>query len=209
MEKGFLEMKTKVIATIIVVLVLGFAGISDADIVELDLFSIGCPTEFDWDSSYWQEDFDLGVEFVDIDSVYIDWSGEITAGLAVLDDNPDEPFPLDVAISAYLDIPIDAGTSVWGGGGTYPEPEPFDCQSDFELFGLGTWSGLLDGQATIWLYYEGLIIIGGRYIESGSIVLDRATLRVEGVIVPEPATMWFLVIGGIWMTRKLQRNKLN
>jgi len=110
-------MKTKVIATVILVLVLGFAGISDADIVELDLFSIGCPTEFNWDNQYWQADFELGVEFFEIDNVYMDWSGEITAGFATDPTKPvPQPFPLDVGIGAYLGSnPWPRLVSVWGG----------------------------------------------------------------------------------------------
>ena len=99
---------------IIVIMVLGLAGPSEATIVELDLLSLGCPTEFSHDSPLWQKDFDLGVKFIEITNVYMDWSGGITAGLAIDYDYPNEPFPLDVAISAYLDMPIDAGTSVWG-----------------------------------------------------------------------------------------------
>ena len=201
-------MITKLIRIILAVFVLGFSGMADADIVELNLFDLGCPTEFNWDMQYWQTDFDLGVEFVEISNVYIDWSGEITGGLAIDYRKPDEPFPLEVAISSYLDVPIDAGASIWGGETTYPEPESFDCQSDLELFGLGTWSSLLDGQATISLYYEGLIIIGGRYVESGSIVLDRANLVIEGVI-PEPSAFSILLLGGSWMGRKFLKNKFN
>lgn len=190
------------------VLILGMLSTARATIVELDLFSLGCPTEYDFNSPYWTSDFDLGVEFVGIDSVYMDWSGEITGGLGEYDSHPGEPFPLDVAVKAYLDMPIDAGTSVWGGGDTYPAPEIFDCQSDFELFGLGTWSDLLDGRATIWLYHESLIIIDGSYVEYGSIILDRANLVVEGVI-PEPSTLCLLVLGGLWITCKSRRNRFN
>jgi hypothetical protein len=192
--------------TIIAIMVLGLAGSSRAVIVELDLLSLGCPTEFTSGSS-WQTDFDLGVEFIEITNVYMDWSGGITAGLAIDSYHRDEPFPLDVAISAYLDMPIDAGTSVWGGEATYPAPEPFDRQSDFELFGLGTWSGLLDGQAKIWVYYEGLVFadFGGRYIESGSISLDRAVLAVDGVIVPEPASLLLFGTGAIVLLTRYGR----
>ncbi|MBN2019277.1 MAG: PEP-CTERM sorting domain-containing protein, partial [Sedimentisphaerales bacterium] len=100
----------------------------------------------------------------------------------------------DVAISSYFEFPIDAYTSIWGGQEIYPEPEPFECQSDFQLFGQGTWSDLLDGQATIWLYYETVIIGEGGYVESGHITLDRAYLVVDGVI-PEPTTILLLLLG--------------
>jgi len=172
-----------------------------ADIVELNLFDLGCPIEFNWDTQNWQTDFDLGVEFVEISSVYMDWSGEITAGLAtnLLKPGP-QPFPLDVFICAYLDIPIRAGTSVQGGGDTYPVPEPFDHQSDFKLW--GSWSGLMDGQATIWLYYNELVGPYLTYVESGLVYLERVTLVVDGVIVPEPASLLLLSLGGFLLRKK-------
>ena len=56
-----------------------------ADTVQLDLLSLGCPTELTSDTAggplYWQKDFDLGVTFSEISHVSIDWSGGITAGL--------------------------------------------------------------------------------------------------------------------------------
>lgn len=185
------------------VVVLGLSALpAGADTVELDLFTLGCPSTYDHNSPSWTSDFDLGVTFSQIDHVYMDWSGEITAGLAIDYSDPCNPFPLDVAISSYLDMPVHALSSMWGGEANYPAPEPFDSQSDFRIW--GSWSGLLDGQGTIWLFYEGLIISEGDYIESGSIVLDRANLIVEGVI-PEPLTLYFLGLGGFWITRKSQK----
>ncbi len=106
---------TPELITIMAVVMLSGVCPARADIVELDLFSIGCPSEYDINSPYWQKDFDLGMEFVEIDSVYIDWSGEITAGLAILYDNPDEPYPLDVGVYAGLSYPPLRRTTVWGG----------------------------------------------------------------------------------------------
>jgi hypothetical protein len=37
-----------------------------ADTVELDLFSIGCQHTYDFNSPYWQTNFDLGVTFTQI-----------------------------------------------------------------------------------------------------------------------------------------------
>lgn len=186
-------MKVKVIRTIFVVLILSFFGIARADIVELDLFSIGCPTEFDHDSPYWQTDFDMGTSFIEISHVYMDWSGEITAGLATDPTKPGpQPFPLDVGIYASLTYP--RITDVWGGEATYPKPESFDCLSEIQAM---SWSDLLDGKGIISLGYEELVGPYLTYVEHGSISLDRVILRVDGVIVPEPTTLLFLMIGMI------------
>ena len=109
-------MKTKLFTILAVIVLFGVCP-ARADIVELNLFDIGCRTEFNWDSPYWQAEFNLGVEFLEISHVYMDWSGEITAGLAIRNDNPDEPFPLDVGIGASLGSnPWPRISSVYGGG---------------------------------------------------------------------------------------------
>jgi hypothetical protein len=188
--------------TIIAIMVLGLAGPSEAVIVELDLLSLGCPTEFNLGTS-WQTDFDLGVNFIEITNVYIDWSGGITAGLAIDFDEPDEPFPLDVGLFAFLGSnPSPRVADVWGGQVTYPEAEPFDSLSEFELLGTTTWSDLLDGQGWFGIGYTEAIMLNGRYVEHGSITLDKAILRVEGA-VPEPATILLLATGlfGIWVKK--------
>jgi hypothetical protein len=181
-----------------------------ADTVEVNLFDLGCPTGFNKNAPYWMSDFDLGVTFTEITNVYIDWSGTITAGIAIKDYNPDEPYPLDVSIKAYLDMPIDIGVSVWGGEESYPSPELFYGQSVFQLRVPRTWNDLLDGRATIWMYYGELIIIEGRYIESGYITLDKANFVVEGV-VPEPATLLLISLGvfGIRANRINRHDKMN
>ena len=101
---------------IIVIMALGLTGSSQATIVELDLLSLGCPTEFNFDSTYWQTDFDLGVTFIEITNVYMDWSGAITAGLAIDYDNLNEPYPLHVGLLAGLGgTPYERFAQVWGG----------------------------------------------------------------------------------------------
>ena len=180
--------------------VFGLAGMARATIVELPLAAEG---EYS-SGSLWTTDFDFGVTFTDISHVYIDWSGEIMAGLAVQGlIGPPDPLPKDVGIKAYLSPPIGASTTVWGGEATYPDPEPFDLWSEFELSGSETWSGLLDGQGTIQIYYAELIIADGYYVEHGSVALNSATLVVDGVPVPEPATL--LLVGAGFLS--LLRNK--
>ena len=175
------------------VLLLSITGV-DAAIVELPL---GAEGRYDVDSGSWEMDFDLGVTFTEISHVYIEWSGEITAGLATDPWVPGpQPFPCEVGISAYLGRNPGARlAAVYGGEATYPEPEGFDCQSEFKIWPPTTWSDLLDGQGTISMGYA---VLGGpylTYVEFGFVDLSSATLVVEGTPVPEPATVIFLSLG--------------
>jgi hypothetical protein len=178
-----------------------------ADTVELDLFSIGCQHTYDINSQYWQTNFDLGVAFTQISHVYMDWSGGITAGLAIDYDNPNEPFPLDVGIGATLwSSPSWRHISIYDGEATYPSPEIFDRLSEF-VDGSMPWSELFDGQGTIAMGYEELVSgFEWEYVEHGSIALDSATLIVEGTIVPEPATILFLAAGIIGLRIRKRKN---
>jgi hypothetical protein len=190
----------KIAAISVLVVLLSITG-ADAAIVELPLAAEG---RYDVNSGPWEMDFDLGVTFTEISYVYIDWSGEITAGLAVDPMRPGpQPFPLDVGISAYLGAnPWPRLAAVYGGEATYPEPEGFDLQSEFGLPGATTWSDLLDGQGTIKI---GHVVLGGPYLayaEFGFVDLSSATLIVEGTIVPEPATLFLLALGAVMMRKK-------
>ena len=183
----------KITAISVLVVLFGITA-ANAAIVELPL---GAEGRYDVNSGSWEMDFDLGVTFTEISHVYIDWSGEIMAGLAVDPMRPGpQPFPLDVGISAYLGAnPWPRLAAVYGGEATYPEPEGFDFQSEFALPGAPIWSDLLDGQGTIEI---GHVVLGGPYliyVEFGFVVLNEATLVVEGTPVPEPATIIFLALG--------------
>ena len=197
-------MKKKVLITILGIL-LFCAGTTLADTVELDLFTLGCPTEFAFNSPQfgWEKDFDLGVTFTEISHIYIDWSGGITGGLAVDDYGaPGEPFPLDVGIIASMSYP--RLSEIWGGETTYPEPEPFDCLSEIPP-GTSAWADLLDGEGTIIIDYTEFVFGGnGGYIEHGSVTLDRATLVVDGVVVPEPASILLFMMGSLYLRVKHQ-----
>lgn len=177
-----------------------------ADIVELDLFDLGCPTEFNFDSPYWQTDFDLGVEFVEISTVYIDWSGEITAELVMPCGYPDKDkaVPIDaqfVATLYELDPHSYFGRAyVQAGADTYPDPEPFELQS---VFTNDDQSALLDGKASIEIWFGG--IYRPSYlctVEYPSADLVSATLVFEGTVIPEPATFLLLVIGMVGVRAK-------
>jgi hypothetical protein len=179
----------------IVVILMAGPSLVSADIVE---FPLDCAGVYDFNTAPWSTDFDLGVSFTEISHVYIDWAGDITAGLAV--QGGSDPFAMVVGIKAYLNPPIDAATTVWGGEATYPDPEAFDSQSEFALsYGVQTWSGLLDGQGVAQIYYTEAIILDGMYVEHGSVDLTSATLVVDGTVVPEPATVLLLAIGAVWV----------
>jgi len=180
---------------------------SYADLVELDLFSIGCKSTYDYDSPSWTSDFDLGVTFTEISHVYIDWEGEITGGLAIDYDDPGNSFPIDVGIASSLGSnPWPRTTDVWGGEETYPSAEVFDYLFEFELLWETTWSDLIDGQGIITIGYGELILSGGEYIEHGTVQLDNASLIFEGTIVPEPTTLLLLFIGAIAIRHRHPNN---
>ena len=114
-------MRIKVfIITAIGILVLNSLSIH-ADLVELDLLTLGCPQEFPGTWDYWQSDFDLEVEFSEISHVYIDWAGNITGGMVQMY-HPQtwepigDPFPEDVGI--YASLGYNQGSrrvNLWGG----------------------------------------------------------------------------------------------
>jgi hypothetical protein len=91
---------------------------------------------------------------------------------------------------------------IWGGEESYPAPEPFDSLSEIKP---STWSDILDGQGSIDIQYEEIImaagLYGGKYIEHGSVMLDNATLIVDGTIIPEPATFFLFALGGLFLKR--------
>lgn len=197
-------MKTKIITILAAGMLLGASPLASADIVSLDLFDLGCQTIYDLNSPAWTSDFDLGITFTEISNVYIDWTGEITGGLAVK--GVGDPFPIDVGIGAYFEKPLNwRHTGLWGGEAAYPDPEPFDCLSEF-LYGSMPWSELFDGQSTITIEYKELIILDGSYLEHGSVVLTGAAIVVDGVIIPEPASILLLVLGMVTIRVIRQKN---
>jgi hypothetical protein len=196
-------MRRVILSIALVASVLAFAGVSKADTVELPL---NCAGTYGF-NSYWQANFDLGVTFSEISHVYIDWSGGITAGRAIYYTDPCNPFPLDVGIYASLGSnPWPRSTEVWGGESTYPEPEIFDKISQFSLLGISSWSDLLDGQGNIMISHTSFYGDGWNYIDYGSVILNDATLIVEGTVIPEPATFILLVLGFTQIIRRKSRS---
>ena len=195
MKAGMID---RVIAVGVLVLLAG-AGTGWGELVEVPL---DCAGQYDPTSISWDGEFDLGVEFVDIAAVFIDWSLEITAGLAE-PEGGGEPYPLEVGIRAVLGGPPNwRYTEVYGGESTYPLPEVFDVRSELVYAGMPL-SELFDGQGTIGLRYTRLIIIGGMYVEGGSVTVNSASLVVEGTVVPEPSVFGLGAAGAVaWWRRK-------
>ena len=195
-------------------LLLSLANIAEAEAITLDLLGLGCPQEFPGTWTYWQSEFNLGVTFSEISHVYIDLSGEITAGLAQ-DYNPatfepvGDPYPKKVGINIYLGSnPGIRSETLWGGELTYPDPEPFDSLMEIKLSYPTTWSDLLDGQGTITIGYEELFTsLHSSYIDHGNIVLNEEVLVVDGIVVPEPVSLLFFAIGLIEI-RRYSRKRL-
>jgi len=200
-------MKTKyfICLSVVVLLLSGLFQFTQAALVKLDLLSLGCPTTLNRDQSGWTYEFDLGVQFTEIQNVYMDWSGEITAGLVKRNDLLD-PYPEDVGLGAQIEKPFDwRYTSIWAGETLYPNPEPFNKISEF-IYGSMPWSELYDGQGLIGIAYKEYIILDGYYIEGGTIELSELKLVVDGTIVPEPGMFVLLCIGtSIIKTRKRVR----
>jgi len=174
----------------------------EATIVELPL---DCAGEYGLGTETWRLDFDLGVEFTEISRVYMDWSGEATGGL-YLDFYSTDPHPVDSGIYAAMGSSSSLYWSeVWAGAATHPEPEFFAVLSDFEHAPGLNWSNLLDGRDEIRINSQGLYGTGS-YVEVGSVMLTSATLVVEGTLVPEPATVALLGLGGVLLAVRRRRS---
>lgn len=182
-------------------IVLSITAYSDATTVSLPLNCTGDYVDY---GDTWKVDIDMGVGFIDIDTAYMNWSGQITAELVVpCGAPPDSPTtPLDGLFigSLYESEPREylARAYVQAGDETSPEPEPFDMQSVFHgEIGPVDWSFLYDGQAKLEIFLVG--IYRPDYlctVEPGCGEIVSATLVIEGTI-PEPVSISYLVFGTI------------
>ncbi|MBN1844555.1 MAG: hypothetical protein JW810_02650 [Sedimentisphaerales bacterium] len=207
-------MKTTIAVTAVGVFLFG-ASILRADPVELDLLALGCPQEFPGSGDYWESDFDLGVAFSDISHVYIDWTGGITAGL-IQNYHPQtfepvgDPFPEEVGIYVYMGWNPDGRyEEIWGDVSTYPNPDVFDTVMEIELHHHTTWSDWLDGRGTVTVGYTRSIVLFGGYIDYGSVVLDEASLIIDGTVIPEPVGMVLLAAGWVGLRGRGNRRLVN
>ena len=170
---------------------IGYAYTANAVIIELPL---ECEGEYGFHDT-WITAFDLGVEFTEISSIYIDWSGEITAfqGMYGI-------YASQFVASLYESEPHNyfARAYMAGGTTTYPNSEPFDLQSQF----TDDWTMLLDGQSNIKIWFGDTIHPLGSVVSAGTGRLDSATLIIEGTIIPEPVTVSLLALGIVLLRRR-------
>ena len=179
-------MKKTVILIMVVLVVVSISSLANAEIIELTL---DCGGEYGL-ADTWTTNIDLGVSFTEISNIYINWSGTIigqeTMNSGVIDNlfvtTLYESNPLNYFGRAY----------VQGGAATYPATEPFDVQSVFTDEG---WSALLDGQFNVEILFSETSHPLDITLNVPTGQLDLATLVVEGVIIPEPATLLFTVVG--------------
>jgi len=195
-------MKKKIPVILLVVLSLCGGRFAGATIIE---YPLNCAGTYSFNDS-WETDFELGVEFVYISHVYIDWSGEITAGRAVYRDEPDNPFPKDVGISIIIgNAPSWRYHTFWGGASSYPDPEPFTITSEITK-GSMFWSELFDGEK-ITITYKQWLMSDGWYVESGTVTINDAKLVIDGGLVPEPMSILLLAMGTIGLRLRKRNNK--
>ena len=153
--------------------------------------------EYNYDDPTSSMAFDLGVSFTEISDVHIDWTGEIvgkeTLNAGIID--------YQFIATLYESDPYDyfARAYVQGGAGTYPNPEPFELQSSFTS---ADWAALLDGRSSIEIWFGAT----SHPLDSGSGLpgtgqLGSATLIVEGTVIPEPCSIFFLAIGSLVIRR--------
>ena len=188
----------------IITIVLALAtGAVVADVITLPLN--GSAGLYDINTPAWSYNFDLGVTFSQISNVYIDWSGQITGGQSQWMSNPNL-MTIDGTLIAYLGAyPQLRAASVSRGISTYPDPEPFEVQTTFSiLYGSNTWDNLLDGKEIISIDLNSSFktIPEIKTIDYGRVVLNDATLTIEGTVVPEPASLLLIGIGGLSLRRR-------
>lgn len=163
------------------------------------------------ENQVWTADFDLGVAFTEISSVYIDFCGSI--GASAYRWLPSGPVVSVESYDAYFNpqlYELGSGTPLgsaylYGGHGTYPAPEVFDTQLPLAV---SDFSQLLDGIGTIEIGFHPtypLETVLMEKIDDAFGHIDCATLVFDGTVVPEPATVLLLAFGALTCRKKRPR----
>ena len=177
---------------ILIALLVMIAATAKGTIIEISLDSAGQYNSQDT----WSSSFDFGVSFSQINDIYIDWSGQIVG-----EDTSFGVVPAQFVATLYESDPQSyfGQASVYGGAATYPTPEPFNLQSSFTDEG---WSSVYDGHGNIEIWFGDIIHVGiTESLPTGQI--DTAKLVIDGIIVPEPATLSLLAFGTLIYRRTL------
>ncbi len=178
----------------VLLLLLWIGCFAQADIVTVSLTELAGPVgrHPNWDVI----DVDLGVIFSEIQSVKIQVSGTITPGLGQGDgvERPVLPyFELPGIIEIFMDHPATGSciTTVGPFNGGFSVEQFLECTYD------ANWDILLDGQEELIAHItSNLVGIGfGSPLEFPTADISQATLTVEGVVIPEPASILLLLVG--------------
>ncbi|MHC4364061.1 MAG: PEP-CTERM sorting domain-containing protein [Planctomycetota bacterium] len=160
------------------------------------------------ENQVWTADFDLGVAFTEISSVYIDFCGSIGASAYMwLPSGPVESYDAYFKPQLYE---LGSGTPLgsaylYGGQGTYPAPEAFDTQLPLAV---SDFSPLLDGIGTIKIGFHPtypMETVLMEKVEDAFGHIDCATLVFDGTVVPEPTTVLLLAFGALALRKKHRR----
>lgn len=187
--------------SIILVASLLITANAGADIVQYDLNCAGSYAE----NQIWTADFDIGTAFYEISGIYIDFSGSINASAYLfLPSGPVESYDAYFNPQLYeLSSSTSLGSaSVFRGQSSYPAPEPFDLQLQFDV---SDFSPLLDGTGTIKIGFHPTFpveMVLMEKIADASGQLNPAKLIFDGTIIPEPATLLLLAFGSLTLRKK-------
>jgi hypothetical protein len=144
-------------------------------------------------------ELDLGTALTEVVSARFICQGSVTAGLdywgAPLSDQFEARLLTGINYM-YADGPL-------VGAGTWPDPEPFSCDSAFNPAFGATWDFLLDGHTAGCVLLNGVcgpISYPPQLNSCGTIT--SASIIIEAIPVPEPATILLLSLGGLALLRR-------